>query len=187
MVTPDPSSPDTSCLLPSTGWATLRGGLGTYSHPLPQRLPHCLQPSHYISNTCGCRLGGCLGSWGRPTPEHPHLSSLQDSVRLFRSAQTLGRIGQEAASSPVRAFPAPEPGSAGKEGLPEREGVRALPAHGVARPPASQNPEGAGGPPPWARSLPRAGSWLAARTRGAQAGNPGSENGQRLIISAASA
>lgn len=82
--------------------------------------------------------------------------------------------------------PAPGEGSAGEAALPETRGVRARPAHGVARLRPPETPRGRVGPRPGAFS-PRAGSWLAALSSGAQAGNPGSENGQRLIISAASA
>lgn len=60
--------------------------------------------------------------------------------------QTPGRTGQGASSTPIKALPAPQEGAPGEAGLPERERVRARPAHGVARPRPPEIPRGRAGP-----------------------------------------
>lgn len=94
----------------------------------------------------------------------PHPSYLQGNILgCCGSAQTLGRTRHGPPLPPLKPSKPHRREAPGKAGLPEREGVRAGPAHGVARLRPPEIPRGRAGPRP-GRVLscaPAAGSRLA--------------------------
>lgn len=127
------------------GRATLGGALGI-SAIASRRLPHCL--GYPITSPTRVWVGVSqeleTGHLGTPPFE---LAAGQHFRLLWECADT-GRNWTRASSSPVKALPSPGMGAPGKAGLPEREGVRARPAHGVARPRPPEIPRGRAGPRP---------------------------------------
>lgn len=114
---------------------------------IPSRhLPHCL--GYPITSPTRVWVGVSqeleTGHLGAP----PFELAAGQYFRLLRECADTGQNWTWASSSRIKAFPSPWTGAPGKAGLPERDGVRARPAHGVARPRAPEIPRGRAGPRP---------------------------------------
>lgn len=92
---------------------------------------------------------------GRPSLNTPSGSGAGQYFRLLWECADTGQNRTGGLLFPHQSPPNPVEGAPGKAGLPEREGVRARPAHGVARPRPPEIPRGRAGPRP-GRVLSRA-------------------------------
>lgn len=159
----------------------------------PPSAPRCPQD---ILNTCVCVCGGGRGC-RREGETEAGGGSPDTSTREVAAGQCLrlprvrrhGTAWTRASYSPIKALPPPRRAPGRRAYLRERGSGPGRPMASRA-PPTPPSHEGGGrAPAPGtfspARRLLARGSRL--RSSWAQAGNPGSENGQRLIISAASA